>query len=49
MAIDIEQFKIEQVRRILASLGWKITATDTTGDSLRITAETKKTQQKEGQ
>ena len=42
MAIDLEQFAIEQIRRVLASMGWKVIATDNTGTKVRITIEREK-------
>jgi hypothetical protein len=42
MTIQADDFKIEQLRRVAASLGWKIIATDSTGPNIRVTLETEK-------
>jgi hypothetical protein len=42
MAIDLESFAVEQIRRVLLSMGWKVIATDSTGPKIRITVEKEK-------
>ena len=39
MQLDPIWFAIDQIRRILESMGWKVVAQDTTGDSARLTVE----------
>jgi len=48
MAIDENWFYIEQIKRVLESLGWKVTTTDTTGEKIIITAEREKPEKKAG-
>ncbi len=42
MAIDPIWFTIEQTKRILEPMGWKLVMTDTSGDMIRITLEKEK-------
>jgi len=42
MAIDIIQFQIEQITRILSSIGWKVISTSTEGPTIKITIEAEK-------
>jgi len=42
MAIDPIWFAIEQTSRVVKSLGWEVTKTDTTGDTVLITISKKK-------
>lgn len=44
MPIDEVWFAIEQIRRILESMGWKIVAQDTTGPAARLTLEKPKSE-----
>jgi len=37
-------FYIEQIKRVLESLGWKIITTDTAGEKITVSAERNKTQ-----
>uniref|UniRef100_A0A6H1ZW81 Uncharacterized protein n=1 Tax=viral metagenome TaxID=1070528 RepID=A0A6H1ZW81_9ZZZZ len=39
MQLDPVWFAIEQIRRVLESMGWKIVAQDTGGDRARVTIE----------
>jgi len=44
MQLDPVWFAIDQIRRILDSMGWKVVAQDTTGDKVRLTVEKEKSQ-----
>lgn len=44
MAIDAVWFAIEQIRRVLESMGWKIIAQDTGGPTAKVTIEKNKSE-----
>jgi hypothetical protein len=44
MQLDPVWFAIEQIRRILDSMGWKVVAQDTAGDTARLTVEKPKSE-----
>ena len=44
MQLDPIWFAIDQIRRILESMGWKVVAQDTTGDAARLTVEKPKSE-----
>ena len=39
MATDAEQLAIDQITRVIQSMKWNVTSTDTTGPSIKITIE----------
>jgi len=39
MPLDPEWFAVEQLRRVLESLGWKIIAQDTAGTNVTVTIQ----------
>ena len=43
MAIDLEQFAIEQIRRVVAAMGWKVVTTDNAGTIIKVAIEREKT------
>ena len=44
MQLDPVWFAVEQIRRVLESMGWKIVAQDTAGAAVRLTVEKLKTE-----
>lgn len=42
MQLDPIWFAVEQIRRVLESMGWKIVAQDTAGPIVRLTVEKNK-------
>lgn len=42
MSEQADDFKVEQLKRVVASLEWKVIATDKTGNNIRVTLQTEK-------
>lgn len=42
MSIDANRLKIEQLTRVLQSMGWEVVATDLTGPKIRVVVEAQK-------
>jgi len=39
MASDAEQLQIDQITRVIQSMKWNVTSTDTSGPTIKITIE----------